>query len=51
MKKLFVSMMLCVLFSSYLLDESCKQIIQLDQKIKQEMVKIVKELNSTRLGK
>ena len=49
MKKIFVAVILSVLFSSYLLDESCKQILQLDQKIKLEMAKIVKELNETRL--
>jgi hypothetical protein len=51
MKKIIVYLMLCVLFTPYFLDESCKQILQLDQKIKQEMVKIIKELNEMRIGK
>ncbi|MFZ2406569.1 MAG: hypothetical protein WAW41_15660 [Methylobacter sp.] len=48
-KKLFVSAILRMLFTSYFLDESCKQILQLGEMLPQELAKIQKKMNETRL--
>lgn len=47
-KKILVATMLSVLFSSYLLDESCKQIFQLSEKIKEDIQRITKKLSEGR---
>jgi len=44
-KKVLVTTMLSVLFSSYLLDESCRQIFQLSDKIKEDIQRITNELS------
>ncbi len=49
MKKIFVSVLLRLLHSRFLLDEMCKQVFQLSEKLPQELAKIRKKMNEERL--
>ncbi len=44
-KQFFVSAILRMLFSPYFLDEACKQILQLGEKLPQELAKINKKMS------
>jgi hypothetical protein len=48
-KKILVASMLSILFSSYFLDESCKQIFQLSENIKEDIQRITKKLSEGRV--
>lgn len=45
MKKIFVYVILRILFTPYFLDESCKQIFELGEKLPQELANIRKKMN------
>ena len=49
MKKILISAILRMLFSSYFLDEACNQILQLGEKLPQELAKIKKKMSETRM--